>query len=185
MPTNAGPICANEGIRIAESERAAEAMHRPDGTDGAIPSTEAQLEPDGGSSDPVHAAGAFHAARVRQEHAAARRAASGSRQGPPSARECPALPSLQRASCGPASPPLCTSKGARPEGQRRVHRPPMPEASSRGSPQRRRGGLVARHRDRPHRDRTRAVGREPRPEFKNGRSSPPNCTKGSRCAVDS
>ena len=64
---------------------------------------------------------------------------------------------------GRPSPALCAKPGARPQGQRRVHRPAMPRPPSRGSPLWRRNGMVEKSGDRSNGCCARALARNPSP----------------------
>ena len=73
----------------------------------------------------------------------------------------PSLLDLRPHTVGRASPSLPAATRARPQGQRRIHRPALPVASPSRPSGRQRAGLVERDRDRPEPGRPQAVEQDP------------------------
>ncbi len=78
----------------------------------------------------------------RQKRTEPSRAAPAARPRAPSLRHAAALPDLRPHALRRASSAFYATARARPQGQRRVHRAPLPRPSSRGPSLWRRGGLV-------------------------------------------
>ena len=95
--------------------------------------------------------------RCRQERPLHRRAASLSQQGASAVRHATIVSGVRANAIGSPSPALHAAACAGPQGQRRIRRAPVPDASPRGSSCRRRAGLVEAGRHRPDQGRAPAL----------------------------